>query len=86
MKYFDEAIDIPGHDGTMRLLDDIIEDYQKACFATGKRVEQPHLKDSAKKAIQALSPFYSEGDAERLLARAVAAAASFGKQVTRRVA
>jgi hypothetical protein len=86
MKYFDEVIDIPGHDVTMRLLDDIIEDYQKACFATGKRVEQPHLKDSAKKAIQALSSFYSEGDAERLLARALAAAALSSKPVTRRVA
>lgn len=86
MHYFDEVIDIAGHEVTMRLLDDIIEVYQKACFATGKRVEQPHLKNSAKKAIQALSPFYSEGDAERLLARAVAAAPASKKPVTRRVA
>lgn len=86
MKYFDEVIDIPGHNVTMRLLDDIIEDYQKACFATGKRVEQPHLENSAKKAIQALSPFYLESDAERLLARAVAAAPASKKPVTRRAA
>jgi hypothetical protein len=55
---FDKSIRIPGHDITLRLLEDILEDYQKACYATGKRVEQPHLKDAAKKAIQALSPFY----------------------------
>jgi hypothetical protein len=69
---FDNVIRIPGHDITLRLLEDILEDYQKACYATGRRVEQPHLKDVAKKAIQALSPFYSESDADRLLERAVA--------------
>ena len=70
MAIFDNAIEIPGHDITLQLLDDILQDYQRACYATGKRVEQPHLKDTARKAIQALSPFYSESDADKLLERA----------------
>jgi hypothetical protein len=70
--FFDNAIGIPGHDVTLRLLDEILEDYHRACYATGKLVQQPHLKDTAKKAIQALSPFYSESDADKLLERAVA--------------
>jgi hypothetical protein len=69
---FDNVIEIPGHDITLRLLDNILEDYRKACYATGKQVEQPHLKDVAKRAIQELSPFYSPSDADRLLERAVA--------------
>jgi hypothetical protein len=71
MALFDNLIEIPGHDTTLRQLDDILEDYQNACYATGKRVEQPHLKETAIKAIRALSPFYSESDAEKLLDRAV---------------
>jgi hypothetical protein len=70
MALFDN-FEIPGHDATLRQLQDIIEDYQRACYATGKRVAQPHLKETARKAIQALSPFYSESDAEKLLERAV---------------
>jgi hypothetical protein len=71
MAFFDYSFDLPGHDVTLRKLDDIIEDYQRACYATGKRVDQPHLRETARKAIQSLSPFYSESDAERLLERAV---------------
>ena len=71
MTFFDYSFDLPGHDATLRQLDEIIEDYQKACYATGKRVDQPHLKETARKAIQSLSPFYSESDADRLLERAV---------------
>jgi hypothetical protein len=71
MTFFDYSFDLPGHDVTLRQLDDIIQEYRKACYATGKRVDQPHLKETALKAIQALSPFYSESDAERLLDRAV---------------
>jgi hypothetical protein len=56
---------------TLRQLNDIIEEYQRACYATGKRVDQPHLRETARKAIQSLSPFYSESDADRLLERAV---------------
>ena len=70
MSIFDNPVGIPGHDVTLRLLNDILENYQRACYATGKRVEQPHLKDAAKKAIQGLSPFYSGGDADKLLERA----------------
>ena len=70
MAIFDNPVEIPGHDATLRLLNEILEDYQRACYATGKRVEQPHLKDTARKAIQALSPFYSESDADKLLERA----------------
>lgn len=69
---FDNAIGIPGHDITMRLLDEILEDYRKCCYATGKLVKQPHLKDVARGAIQDLSPFYSASDADRLLERAIA--------------
>jgi hypothetical protein len=72
MALFDNLIEIPGHDVTLRQLDEILGDYQRACYATGKRVEQPHLKETAIKAILTLSPFYSEGDAEKLLERAVA--------------
>jgi hypothetical protein len=79
---FDNAIKISGHDATLRLLDEILADYRKACYATGRRVEQPHLKDSARKAIQDLSPFYSRGDAERLLDRAVARPLPPGKTRT----
>ena len=71
MALFDNSFGLPGHDATLRQLDEIIEEYQKACYATGKRVDQPHLKESARKAIQALSPFYSESDADRLLERAI---------------
>jgi hypothetical protein len=71
MTLFDYSFDLPGHDATLRQLDDIIEEYQKACYATGKRVDQPHLKETARKAIQSVSPFYSESDADRLLERAV---------------
>jgi hypothetical protein len=71
MALFDNWFGLPGHDATLRQLDEIIEEYQKACYATGKRVDQPHLKESARKAIQALSPFYSESDADRLLERAI---------------
>ena len=70
MALFDN-FEIPGHDVTLRQLEGILEDYQRACYATGKRVAQPHLKETARKAIQALSPFYSESDADRLLERAV---------------
>jgi hypothetical protein len=70
MAILDNPVEIPGHDVTLRLLNQILEDYQKACYATGKWVEQPHLKDAARKAIQALSPFYSESDANKLLERA----------------
>jgi hypothetical protein len=70
MALFDN-LEIPGHDVTLRQLEDIIEEYQRACYATGKRVAQPHLKETARKAIQGLSPFYSESDADRLLERAV---------------
>jgi hypothetical protein len=55
MALFDNWFGLPGHDATLRQLDEIIEEYQKACYATGKRVDQPHLKESARKAIQALS-------------------------------
>jgi len=71
MTFFDYSFDLPGHDVTLRQLDDIIEEYQRACYATGKRVDQPHLRETARKAIQSLSPFYSESDADRLLERAV---------------
>jgi len=71
MTFFDYSFNLPGHDETLRQLDEIIEDYQKACYATGKRVEQPHLRETARKAIQSLSPFYSESDADRLLERAI---------------
>jgi len=72
MALFDNLIEIPGHDVTLRQLDEILEDYQRACYATGKWVEQPHLKETAIKAIRALSPFYSESDADKLLQRSVA--------------
>ena len=72
MAIFDNKIITSGHDNTLEKLDCILEDYQRVCYATGKRVEQPHLKDAARKAIQELSPFYSESDAERLLERAAA--------------
>ena len=84
VRLFDNAIGIPGHDITLRLLDDILEDYRKACYATGKRVEQPHLKDIAKRAIQDLSPFYSESDADKLLERAVARRSLAEKPTKRR--
>jgi len=71
MAFFDYSFDLPGHDKTLRQLDDIIQEYRKACYATGKRVNQPHLRETARKAIQSLSPFYSESDADRLLERAV---------------
>ncbi|MGB9649360.1 MAG: hypothetical protein WCB44_30255, partial [Stellaceae bacterium] len=71
MTLFDYSFDLRGHDATLQQLDDIIEEYQRACYATGKRVDQPHLKETARKAIQSLSPFYSESDADRLLERAV---------------
>jgi hypothetical protein len=71
MTFFDYSFDLPGHDVTLRQLDDIIQEYRKACYATGRRVDQPHLKETARKAIQSLSPFYSESDADRLLDRAV---------------
>jgi hypothetical protein len=71
MPFFDYSFDLPGHDITLRQLDDIIEEYRRACYATGKLVDQPHLREVALKAIQALSPFYSQRDAERLLARAL---------------
>ena len=71
MTLFDYQFDLRGHDETLRQLNDIIEEYQRACYATGKRVDQPHLKETARKAIQSLSPFYSEGDADKLLERAV---------------
>jgi hypothetical protein len=61
----------PGHDATLRQLNDIIEEYRRACYATGKRVDQPHLRETARKAIQSLSPFYSGSDADRLLDRAI---------------
>lgn len=68
---FNYTFDLPGHDITLRQLDDIIEEFRKACYATGKLVDQPHLREIARKAIQALSPFYSERDADRLLGRAL---------------
>ena len=71
MTFFDYSCDLPGHDVTFRQLVDIIEEYQKACYATGKRVDQPHLRETARKAIQSLSRFYSESDADKLLERAV---------------
>jgi len=74
MTLFDYSFDLPGHDETLRQLDNIIEEYQRACYATGKRVDQPHLKETARKAIQSLSPFYTESDAERLLERALSRA------------
>jgi hypothetical protein len=80
MATFDNEIDIPGHDFTFRLLNEILEDYQKACYATGKRVEQPHLKEVAIKAIQELSPFYSEADANKLLDRAAAQRTRAGRR------
>ena len=70
MALFDSFI-LPGHDATLQQLDEIIGEYRKACYATGKRVDQPHLRETARKAIQSLSPFYSESDADRLLERAV---------------
>ena len=74
MTLFDYQFDLRGHDETLRQLNDIIEEYQRACYATGKRVDQPHLKETARKAIQSLSPFYTESDAERLLERALSRA------------
>ena len=71
MALFDNSLGLPGHDATLRQLDEIIEEYQKACYATGKRVDQPHLRDTAQRAIRALSPFYSESDADKLLERAI---------------
>ena len=71
MTLFDYQFDLRGHDETLRQLNDIIEEYQRACYATGKRVDQPHLRETARKAIQSLSPFYSESDADKLLDRAV---------------
>jgi hypothetical protein len=71
MAFFDYSFDLPGHDKTLLQLDDIIQEYRKACYATGKRVNQPHLRETARKAIQSLSPFYSESDADRLLERAI---------------
>ena len=71
MALFDNSLGLPGHDATLRQLDEIIEEYQKACYATGKRVDQPHLRDTARRAIQELSPFYSESDADKLLERAI---------------
>ena len=71
MTFFDYSFDLPGHDATLRELDDIIENYKKACYANGKRVDQPHLRETARKSIQSLSPFYTESDADRLLERAV---------------
>ena len=71
MTLFDYSFDLPGHDETLRQLDNIIEEYQRACYATGKRVDQPHLRETARKAIQSLSPFYSESDADKLLERAI---------------
>jgi len=71
MTLFDYQFDLRGHDETLRQLNDIIEEYQRACYATGKRVDQPHLRETARKAIQSLSPFYSESDADKLLERAV---------------
>jgi hypothetical protein len=71
MAIFDNSLEFPGHDVTLRQLDEIIEEYQKACYATGKRVDQPHLRETARRAIQALTPFYSESDADKLLERAV---------------
>jgi hypothetical protein len=46
MALFDNSFDLPGHDVTLRQLDEIIEEYQKACYATGKRVDQPHLRET----------------------------------------
>jgi len=80
MSLFDHSICIPGHDATLRALDEILEDYKRACYATGKRVDQPHLKDTAKKAIQALSPFYTEADAAKLLERAASRSSLSGPQ------
>jgi hypothetical protein len=71
MALFDDLTELTGHDVTLLQLDEIIEEYQRACYATGKYVEQPHLRETARKAIQALSPFYSESDADKLLERAV---------------
>jgi hypothetical protein len=71
MALFDNSFELAGHDVTLRQLDEIIEEYQKACYATGKRVDQPHLRETARNAIRALSPFYSESDADRLLERAI---------------
>jgi hypothetical protein len=71
MTLFDYQFDLRGHDETLRQLNDIIEEYQRACYATGKRVDQPHLRETARKAIHSLSPFYSESDADKLLERAV---------------
>ena len=79
MSIFGDAIEIPGHDVTLRLLEEILADYQRACYATGRRVEQPHLKDTASKAIQRLSRFYTKRDADRLLDRAVAKRSPTGK-------
>ena len=82
MSIFGNAIEIPGHDVTLRLLDEILVEYQRACYATGRRVEQPHLKDTAREAIQRLSPFYTKSDADRLLDRAVAKRSPTGKPLT----
>jgi hypothetical protein len=71
MALFDDLTELLGHDVTLQQLDEIIEEYRKACYATGKYVDQPHLRETARKAIQALSPFYSESDADKLLERAV---------------
>jgi hypothetical protein len=71
MTFLDYSLDLPGHDVTLRQLNDIVEEYQRACYATGKRVDQPHLREKARKEIQSLSPFYSESDGDRLLERAV---------------
>src|ERR1700730_16600360 len=71
MALFDNSLGLPGHDAALRQLDEIIEEYQKACYATGQRVDQQHLRDTARRAIQELSPFYSESDADKLLERAV---------------
>jgi hypothetical protein len=71
MGIFHNSFTSPGHDATLHQLEEIIEEYRRACYATGKRVDQPHLRELARRAICTLSPFYSERDADRLLERAI---------------
>jgi hypothetical protein len=71
MLTFGAIFEVLGHEHTLERLDNILKEYKKACYATGKRVDQPHLREKARNAIQGLSPFYSVSDAEKLLKRAL---------------
>ncbi len=67
----DGVFAVLGHEETLGRLDDILKEYKRACYATGKWVDQPHLRENARKAIQGLSPFYSVSDADKLLERSL---------------